>query len=82
MIVSFAGELTITTHEGELKASAVHFLDFTNAVASAQARINPITSTGRFAGATGFLFLDGVSTTTSPFTTKLEISGQICYAGN
>jgi hypothetical protein len=35
---------------------------------------------GRFAGATGFLFMDGVSTLTSPFVTHLEISGQICYA--
>ena len=82
MIVSFAGEVTITTNQGQLKASAVHFFDFTSGVASAQARINPATSTGRFAGATGFLFFDGVSTTSSPFTTKLEISGQICYGSN
>jgi len=79
-IVSFAGEITISTNRGQLKASAVHFFDFTNGVASAQARINPATSTGRFAGATGFLFLDGVGTTSSPFITKLEISGLVCYA--
>jgi hypothetical protein len=80
MIVSFAGDLTITTHQGQLRASAVHFFDLASGVASAQARINPVTSTGRFAGATGFLFFNGVGTTTSPFTTRLEISGQICFA--
>ena len=81
MIVSFGGDVTITTNRGVLKASAVHFFDFTNAVVSGQLRINPATSTGRFAGATGFLFLTGVSTLTSPFINHLEISGQICYAG-
>jgi hypothetical protein len=80
-IVSFAGGLTITTNQGQLKASVVNLFDFSNGVGSSQARINPVTSTGRFAGATGFLFFSGVgTTTTSAFTDHLEISGQICYA--
>jgi hypothetical protein len=79
-IVSFAGDLTITTNQGRLVASAVHFFDFSNGVASVQARINPTASTGRFAGASGFLFLNGVTTNSSPFTIQLTVSGQICTA--
>ena len=83
-MVVFAGDVTITTNQGRLKASAVHIVDQSNGVGSVQARINPATSTGRFAGASGFLFLNGVTTNTNPlsFTIQLEITGQICYAGN
>jgi len=78
-IVSFAGDLTITTNQGQLKASVVNLFDFSNGVGSSQARINPTTSTGRFAGATGFLFFNGLATTGSQFIDRLEITGQICY---
>jgi hypothetical protein len=81
-IVSFAGDLTITTNQGQLKASVVNLFDFSNGVGSSQARINPATSTGRFAGATGFLFFNGVATISSPFTDHLEITGQICFGTN
>jgi hypothetical protein len=30
----------------------------------------------------GFLFLSGMTTSFSPYTVQLEITGQICYAGN
>ena len=79
-VVSFAGDLTLTTNQGQLKASAVHLFDFSNGAGSLQARINPVTSTGRFAGATGFLFLGGVTTSNNPFTIRLNITGQVCYA--
>ena len=81
-IVSFAGDLTITTNEGQLKASVVNLFDFSNGVGSSQARINPSSSTGRFAGATGYLFFNGVATSNSPFTDHLEITGQICFVSN
>ncbi len=81
-IVSFAGDLTITTNQGQLKASVVTLFDFSNGVGTSQARINPASSTGRFAGATGFLFFNGQATASSPFTDHLEIAGQICYASN
>jgi hypothetical protein len=79
-IVSFAGDLTITTNQGQLKASVVNLFDFSNGVGASQARIIPASSTGRFAGATGFLFFNGQATAGSPFTDRLEIAGQICYA--
>jgi hypothetical protein len=80
--VSFVGDVTITTNQGQLKASAVHLFDFSNGVVTSQARIDPATSTGRFAGATGFLFFSGVGTGTTTLTTRLEISGQVCYNSN
>jgi hypothetical protein len=78
-IVSYATDLTITTSQGQLKATAVNFFDFSTLVGSTQARINPAASTGRFAGAKGFLFLSGFSSG-NPLTAHLEITGQICYA--
>ena len=81
-IVSFAGDLTITTNQGQLKASVVNLFDFSNGVGTSQARINPAISKGRFAGATGFLFFNGLATSSSPFTDYLEITGQICYGSN
>jgi hypothetical protein len=42
-------------------------------------RINPKTSTGRFAGATGVPFPSG-KTTGNGFTYQAEIAGEICLA--
>jgi hypothetical protein len=77
---SFTSDITITTHQGELKARQVNVYDNATGVTAGLARIDPAASTGRFAGATGHLFLNGTTTSFSPFTVDLELSGKICYA--
>jgi hypothetical protein len=77
---SFTSDITITTHQGELKARQVNVFDTGTGVTTGLARIDPAASTGRFAGATGYLFLSGRTTSFSPFTVELELSGKICYA--
>ena len=77
---SFTSDITITTHHGELKARQVNIFDNGTGVTTGLARIDPTASTGRFAGATGYLFLSGRATSFSPFTVELELSGKICYA--
>jgi hypothetical protein len=77
---SFTSDFTITTHNGELKARQVNVFDNGTGVTAGLARIDPAASTGRFAGATGYLFLNGRTTSFSPFTVELELSGKICYA--
>ena len=77
--VSFLGNLTITTNQGELRASNVYLFNFAG-VAAVLGRIDPTTSTGRFAGATGVLYFAAKVTSFSPFTVQSEISGEICFA--
>jgi hypothetical protein len=77
---SFMNDLTITTHQGQLKARFVILYDNATGVTASLGRIDPAASTGRFAGATGHLFLDGTTTSDSPFTVQLELSGKVCYA--
>lgn len=77
---SFTSDFTITTSQGELKARQVNVYDTATGVTAGFARIDPAASTGRFAGATGYLFLNGTTTSFSPFTVTLELSGKICYA--
>src|SRR5436190_6843842 len=64
-VVSFIAELTITTSQGQLKASNVYLYDFATGQGTAIGHIKPNTSTGKFAGATGVLFLNETSTTGS-----------------
>jgi hypothetical protein len=61
-------------------ARQVNIYDNATGVTAGLARIDPAASTGRFAGATGYLFLNGTTTSFSPFTVSLELSGKICYA--
>ncbi len=77
---SFTSDITITTHLGELKARQVNVYDSGTGLAAGLARIDPAASNGRFAGATGYLFLTGRATSFSPFTVELELSGKVCYA--
>lgn len=78
--VSFTGDFTLTTNQGELKASNVYLYNFVAGIGAVFGRINPTTSTGRFAGATGVLYFAGKVTSFSPFTVQSEITGEICYA--
>jgi hypothetical protein len=53
-VVSFGGDLTITTNQGQLKASVVYLFDSSNVVTTSQARINPLISTGKICRGHGF----------------------------
>jgi len=61
-VVSYSQDLIISTHEGQLTATSVWLFDFSNlpafGVVSGLARVGA-TSTERFAGATGFYFING-----------------------
>jgi hypothetical protein len=74
---TFANELTVTTVQGQLKVRVVNLFNVAG-VASGIGNIDPNAGTGRLARATGLLFLSGKVISSSPFTTKLDISGQIC----
>jgi hypothetical protein len=77
--ISFTSDFTITTNHGELKASNVYLFNFAG-VGAVLGRINPTTSTGRFAGATGVLYFAAKVTSFSPFTVEEGIAGEICFA--
>jgi hypothetical protein len=79
-VVSWAGEFTITTHEGELRSSNAYLWNFVTQQGTAIGRINPDTSTGNFAKATGVLFLNLFKTvgTSPPVSYLQEVTGEIC----
>jgi hypothetical protein len=76
---SYNDNLTLTTNKGVLKTSNVGIFDLGTGLFSEIARINPSTSTGDFAGATGVLFIFGKSTDGGA-TFQAEIDGDICFA--
>jgi hypothetical protein len=82
--VAYISELTITTSNGQLRTNNVYLYDIvTNDLWTAIGYVNPNTSTGRFAGATGVLYFNGKTTGTYPLATyPSEITGQICFAGD
>jgi hypothetical protein len=81
-VLVWTGQLTITTGQGELKASTVTLATFQPAKGSVIAAIDPAASTGIFADATGALFVNifEVNITTNPNTFRSEIHGQVCFA--
>jgi hypothetical protein len=76
---SFTDALTLTTHKGVLRTHNVGIFDTANGLFSAVNRIDPNTSTGDFAGATGVLYIHG-KTTDGGATFQAEITGEICFA--
>ena len=78
--VTFVGDFTLTTTRGQLKAGNVYLFDFVSGVAAIFGRINPATSTGRFAGATGVLYFAGKTISFNPFREESEVTGEICFA--
>ena len=80
-VVSYIGDLTITTHQGELKTSNVYIYNFATGLFTAMGNINPDTSTGRFAGATGVLYINGNTIGVFPDQSyPSDIAGEICLA--
>jgi hypothetical protein len=81
-IAVWTGQLTITTSQGQLKASTVTLANFDTLKGSVLAKIDPAASTGIFEGATGTLFVNTteVNITTNPQTFQSEVHGQVCFA--
>jgi hypothetical protein len=80
-VVAFLSNTTITTIDGQLKASLVTTFNFATGFFNEWGNINPSTSTGRFAGAAGVIFFNGKTIRnidTGPF--ESEIVGEICFA--
>ena len=78
-VVAYLSETTIETAHGQLKTSLVTTFNFVTGVFTQWGNLNPNTSTGRFAGATGVIFFDGTSIgdpSIGPY--QSEIVGEIC----
>jgi hypothetical protein len=79
--VSYTGDLTITTKQGQLKTLNVYLYDFGTGFFTVLGRIDPNSSTGRFAGATGVLYINGKTVGTAvPISYPSNITGEICLA--
>ena len=76
---SFTDELTLTTNKGVMRTHNVTLFDVVKGVFTALARIDPNTSTGDFAGATGVLYISG-NTPDGGATFQGEITGSMCFA--
>lgn len=80
-VVAYTTALTITTIHGQLKASPVTTQSIVTGAGAEWGNINPNTSTGRFAGATGMIFITFKSVgdpSIGPY--EAEITGEICFA--
>jgi hypothetical protein len=80
-VVAYTGDSTITTIHGQLKISAVITQSIVTGVFTQLGNIDPNTSTGKFAGATGVIFFNGVpigDPSIGPY--KSVIGGEICLA--
>jgi len=79
-VVTYLSDTTITTIHGQLKASVAVTQSIVTGAGTEWGNINPNTSTGRFAGATGVIFLSftAVDPNIGPF--ESEIVGEICFA--
>jgi hypothetical protein len=80
--VSYTAKVVLTTHQGQLRYTNLYLYDFATGLWTAMGRIDPSTSTGRFAGATGVLYFNGKTVGTAiPFSYPSDIAGEVCLAG-
>jgi hypothetical protein len=80
-VVAYTSDGTITTNRGQLKVGTVITQSIVTGVFAQWGNINPNTSTGRFAGATGVIFFDGIpigDPAIGPY--RSAIGGEICFA--
>ena len=81
-VVAFLADITITTGEGQVRAHLVITFNIVTGLNSAWGNIDPATSTGRFAGATGVIFFNDANTpadiAVGPYINSVE--GKICLA--
>jgi hypothetical protein len=80
--VSYTSDLTITTNQGQLRANLVYLYDFPTGLWTALGHLDPNLGTGKFAGATGFLYFNGRTIGSAPpFTYPAQLTGEICLTG-
>lgn len=80
-VVSYTTNLTITTIQGQLKASPVTTQSILTGAGAEWGEINPSTSTGKFEGATGIIsivFKPVGDPSVGPYTA--EVTVDICFA--
>ena len=80
-VFAYTTELTITTNHGQLKANPVTIQSGVTGSGAEWGEINPNTSTGKFAGATGTItvvFKPIGDPSVGPY--EAEISADICFA--
>ena len=79
--VTFTSTFTLTTNHGKLNGDRIYLLDLVTGQGMAMVKIDPTTSTGVFAGATGVVFFGLIKSTTVAVGPYYEVvSGQICFA--
>jgi hypothetical protein len=78
-VLSYTANMSISTVNGQLKTTNVYLYDFATGLFTIFARVDPANSTGKFAGATGALFIGG-KTIGNGSTYDAEIAGEICMA--
>ena len=78
--LSFTSDFTVTTIHGQLKVRNVVIFNFVTGNAAVLGQIDPAASSGRFAGATGVLYIAGKTLSFDPFIPAGEISGEVCFA--
>ena len=80
-VVSYIAETTVVTNHGDLKTSNVYLYNFVTGLGTAMGRINPETSTGKFAGATGVLYFNTNTIGVFPDQSFASlITGEVCLA--
>jgi hypothetical protein len=77
--VTFTSTFTVTTVLGELRTRNVTVFNFITGNAAVLGHIDPVGSTGRFAGASGVLYFAGITTSFDPFLIGGTISGELCF---
>jgi hypothetical protein len=80
-VVAYTTDFTITTIQGQLKASAVTTQSIITGQGAEWGQINPNTSTGRYAGATGMIsvvFKAVGDPAVGPY--EAQITADICFA--
>ena len=82
-VVTYTTNLTITTVHGQLKTNTVTTQSVVTGIGTEWAHLNPDISTGRFAGATGIIFITFKPVgdpSVGPY--EAEFSGEICFAND
>jgi hypothetical protein len=80
-VIAYTTNLTITTIHGQIKASPVTTQSLVTGIGAEWGSISPEMSTGKFAGATGFILISFKPVgdpSVGPY--EAELNGEICFA--
>ena len=76
-VISVTGNWTVTTNQGQLKTRNTFLYDFATGSGTALAVIDGASSTGRFAGASGILYLSVKDLSQLPYTVAGSVTGEV-----